>query len=297
MGQTQSLANGIIFPAPESSYDENLPELLWVPKKYGYTNSGRVLDSVKGKFPALYLPAPKPTRYMILYCHANSCDIGHIRPELRLLGNELNVSIFAIEYPGYGLCPASQSTTANGIDVRARAAFYYLLEHGLKPSQIILFGRSIGTGNVIFSKIQKNIGPAAALAAHLKSHEIICGGLVLQAPYISIHRIVSDYVSFGSWIVDNYWDTAKNLSIMAPVVPLLVIHGILDEIIPVEHGESLYNGYNSKIKMGDFQPNSKHNSYSIMEDLVAPIAKFLLEFGLAKDEAEIKFCPLSNNEE
>ncbi|AFZ79235.1 hypothetical protein BEWA_020820 [Theileria equi strain WA] len=67
---------------------------------------------------------------------------------------------------------------------------------------------------------------------------------------------------------------------MAPSIPLLIIHGVIDEIVPVSHGQKLYDSYKSDFKMADFQPKSMHNYYSVENDIVAPIKKFLEQFGI-----------------
>lgn len=84
--------------------------------------------------------------YFILIL-GNSCDIGQIKPELRLLSHELNATFFAVEYPGYGVTShENEPITSSGIDFRVRAAFTFLCSLGVDSKNIIFFGRSIGTG-------------------------------------------------------------------------------------------------------------------------------------------------------
>ncbi|GIX60676.1 hydrolase [Babesia caballi] len=201
----------------------------------------------------------------------NSCDIGQVKPELRLVAHELNMSIMAVEYPGYGVSPEVSVANGHLINCRVRATINFLLSLGVDPRSIVLFGRSIGTG------------PAAAMAAEFKKRGVQVGGVVLQSPYISIHRIIEDYFAIGTWLVSNFWDTEKALREMGPTTPLLLIHGIIDEIIPVYHGQTLYESYNSELKMADFQPSSKHNIYSIIDDLCVPFEKFLSTLSISRE--------------
>ncbi|AFZ79233.1 hypothetical protein BEWA_020800 [Theileria equi strain WA] len=178
MGNTKSLANSIIFPAPPSSYDHRFPDLIWIPKRFAGKIQDYCPDSTSSTFPALYIAAPKPTNLFIIYLHGNSCDIGSVKPELDIICEALNATIVAVEYPAYGLSPELSVATGPSIDFRVIATVYFLLSLGIEPSSIIFFGRSIGTG------------PAASIAAHFAKNGIQCGGVILQAPYISIHKIV-----------------------------------------------------------------------------------------------------------
>ncbi|ORM41884.1 Alpha/beta hydrolase domain-containing protein 17C [Babesia sp. Xinjiang] len=270
MGQSLSVVNSFIFPAPPPSYTSQLYELIWIPKRFGYDPDGS-RKATPGSFPVLYLPSPVPSNVVLIYLHGNSCDIGQVKPELRLISHEINASVIAVEYPGYGVSP--EVTVANGelINCRVRATFNFLTSLGVDQKSIVFFGRSIGTG------------PAAALAAEFKKRGIQCGGVILQSPYISIHRIIEEYFALGTWLVSNFWDTEKALNEMGPTTPLLIIHGLADEIVPVYHGQALYESYQSELKMADFQPNSKHNMYSIIDDLCLPISKFLNNLSLSKD--------------
>lgn len=270
MGNVLALGNSIVFPAPPPSYTSQLYELIWIPKRFAYDKSGSQ-NSTHGSFPVLYLQSPTPTKVMVIYLHANSCDIGQVKPELRLISHELGVSVMAVEYPGYGISPEIPVATGDLIDCRVRATVNFLLSLGVDSRNIVFFGRSIGTG------------PAAAMAAEFKQAGVQCGGVVLQAPYISLHKIVEEYFSVGTWVVPNYWDTLLSLKHMGPETPLLVIHGLADEIIPVYHGQTLYESYQSENKMADFQTTSKHNSYSILDDLCIPISKFLKTLSLTRE--------------
>ncbi|KAL8273632.1 hypothetical protein Esti_002454 [Eimeria stiedai] len=228
-------------------------------------------------FPAFFIPAPHgKARYVLLYWHGNSCDLGHIREELEVLGSFVECHCLALEFPGYGLassCSAAAATAAaaavggagssrkvrfslsDTINRWSRAAFNFLLWLGVHPENVICFGRSIGTG------------PAAHLAASLKEEGIDVGGVVLHAPYISIHKIVAEYSSLGTWLIEDHWSNARSLSRLAPSTPLLIIHGEDDEIIPAAHGRKLFETYEGEeqVKEGFFPADSSHNAYYVID--------------------------------
>lgn len=51
---------------------------------------------------------------------------------------------------------------------------------GIDPRQIVVYGRSVGTG------------PSSYLASKLSSESVQLGGLILECPFKSIVRVVAD---------------------------------------------------------------------------------------------------------
>ncbi|PFH33266.1 hydrolase [Besnoitia besnoiti] len=321
-----SLGDAILFPAPASSYDGDLPGLLWIEEDFsplppvGQLSAVQAAEQEKahrisrGKqrlFPAFFIEAPGgESNSVILYWHGNSCDLGQIYEELDVLSKFLNAHVLAIEFPGYGLAPPLNGSTPEDLAAAAsaaalsggtpdeaslaalkrtasaprseknkmgelinkwsRSAFNFLLWIGFKPANVICFGRSIGTG------------PASYLAAALAEENIHVGGVVLHAPYITVHKIVQEYASLGTWLITNHWSNASNLEKMgASSCPLLIIHGVDDEVIPTDHGRQLFETYKGEKKDGFFPTDSSHNSYYIIDDLGKPMEVFLKEKSLA----------------
>jgi dienelactone hydrolase len=62
------------------------------------------------------------------------------------------------------------------------AAYDHLIKmRKLDPKQIVLYGRSVGSG------------PATYLAAKLAEEKTQIGGLILECPFKSVYRIVADF--------------------------------------------------------------------------------------------------------
>lgn len=80
----------------------------------------------------------------------NCCDLGDVFDELSVLCSFVDCNILAIEYPSYGLAEACKGSLSmpQCIDTWARAAFEFLLQAGAAPENVIIFGRSIGTGQI-----------------------------------------------------------------------------------------------------------------------------------------------------
>jgi pimeloyl-ACP methyl ester carboxylesterase len=254
------VGNQVLFPAPESTYDHDLNGLVW--DIQASTNITR---------PFLYIPYsmddPTERPVTIIYLHANACDIGGMASELSDLSRACCVNVLAVEYPGYGVYTIdSTEPTAEGINQAAEHAVELLLAQGVHPHEMVFFGRSIGTG------------PATRLAKLFKSRGWTPYGLILQSPYISIHRVVADYMRLGTWLIPNHWDNKKGVEKLGDDVPLLIIHGEMDEIIPVSHGKELYTSSSSRKKHLVCPALATHNEWDLVQDVIKPIRDFIRRY-------------------
>ena len=256
------VGNQVLFPAPPSSYDNDLCGLIWD------TQIG-----TKEPRPFLYIPYPvvegEPRVPTVIYLHANACDIGGMESELREISRVCGCNVLAPEYPGYGIYQSALNpieTTADGINLVSEHAVELLMTQGVHPSEMIFFGRSIGTG------------PATRLAKLFRSRGWFPYGLILQSPYVSIHRVVGEYVKIGTWLIGNHWDNKKAFERIGEHVPILIIHGELDDIISVNHGHELYTSCSSRKKHLFCPPLATHNEWDLIRDILKPVRDFIRRY-------------------
>lgn len=164
---------------------------------------------------ALYLPNPAAS-YTMLYSHGNAEDLGDSRSTLEAL-HQMGFAVFSYDYRGYGTSPgsASEQTTYQDID----AAYQYLTTTlQIAPDRIIVYGRSVGSG------------PSVSLASRVP-----IAGLILENAFTSTFRVVTRISIFP-------FDRFDNLSKIGKVnCPILVMHGSVDRVIPLHHGQTLFN--------------------------------------------------------
>eukprot|EP00918_Siedleckia_nematoides_P012041 GHVU01026441.1.p1 GENE.GHVU01026441.1~~GHVU01026441.1.p1 ORF type:complete len:101 (+),score=4.95 GHVU01026441.1:172-474(+) len=89
----------ILLPAPGSSYrltDFVSDNIVWIPTIPATGNSAVEVDDDRERFPSLLFTAPFSVPYTLLYFHGNSCDLGNMYNELRLLSEELNANVLGI---------------------------------------------------------------------------------------------------------------------------------------------------------------------------------------------------------
>jgi abhydrolase domain-containing protein 17 len=176
-------------------------------------------------------------RYTVLYSHGNGEALGDIYPYLLRL-KKLGFNIVAYDYRGYGRSsPGAPSETKTYADITA--AYRYTTETLKVPTdRIIVFGRSVGGG------------PSTYLATTQP-----IAGLILESTFTSVFRVV---VPFPLLLFDKYPNRDRLAQIK---VPLLVIHGDRDQVIPFHHGQTLF-----ETAPGPKQflaiPNADHNDVS-----------------------------------
>lgn len=195
------VARPMMFPAPSSSYDDSYP-----------TVTLRTADGLA--VAGLFLENPS-AELTLLFSHGNGEDIGWAKESLEEL-RDLGFSVFAYDYPGYGLSQGSPSE--DRCYQSAEAAYRYLIDDlGIDPETIVLHGRSLGGG------------PSLELASKYP-----VGGVILESAFVSAFRVLTR-ISFFPFDQFRNLDKIPNIN-----CPSLIIHGERDEVIPFWHGQQLH---------------------------------------------------------
>ncbi|HUO05715.1 MAG TPA: alpha/beta fold hydrolase [Candidatus Binataceae bacterium] len=156
---------------------------------------------------------------VILFFHGNGEQISN-RAELFRQFADDGYGVFALEYRGYGNSDGSPSE--EGLYSDARAACH-LLKNSYPDSGIIAFGESLGSG----------------IAVEM-AKEFPVTGLVLESAYTSIPNRASEIFWFMPGVQLLARDRFDSISKIGEIhCPILILHGDLDTIIPIAHGEKL----------------------------------------------------------
>jgi alpha-beta hydrolase superfamily lysophospholipase len=200
----------LIYPAPPGARDPALPggSLLRIAGPSGSTVF------------ALHVPAP-PGSTTVVHLHGNAeqlADLSWLADQLRTRA----LGFFAVEYPGYGLAGAG-APSEQAIDAAAEAALRHLQGSLRVPNEnILLLGQSLGSG------------PAVEMARRGYGAR-----LVLLSPFTSISDVGArtfPFLPVRLLVRDRFDNAAKAPSIQLPV---LIIHGTSDEVIPFDMGVRL----------------------------------------------------------
>jgi fermentation-respiration switch protein FrsA (DUF1100 family) len=182
-----------------------------------------------------FFQAAKPdARATILVLHGNAENLStHVNSVLWLIREGFNLFIF--DYRGYGRSQGSPGIKGVHVDAEAALKTLLSLPHVAK-GQIIVLGQSIG-------------GPIAVyLVAHTPYKDRIAA-LVLDSAFSSYRRIAREKLAqvFITWpfqyplsylVSDSYSPIQWIREVSC--VPVLIIHGDKDPVVPLHHGQMLY---------------------------------------------------------
>ena len=164
------------------------------------------------------LPYPGSERWLV-YFHGQGQDISHYLSVTTQLAN-LGYNVLTLDYRGYGRSDGVPSET--GLYTDARAAYDYLLQRGVQPENIVLYGYSLGTG------------VAVDLASRVE-----VGAVVLEAAYTSLDAVAKSlYRVLPSGLLRNRFES--DAKIAAVTAPILFIHATDDRLIPLSQGRTLF---------------------------------------------------------
>ncbi len=168
---------------------------------------------------AWYVPA-KDGHPLILYFHGNGGALADRVPRFRALAAS-GYGLLALSYRGYG--GSTGSPTQKGLMEDGETAYLEARARGYDGDCIVLMGESLGTGVAI------------ALAA---THE--AAALVLDSPFSSAVEVAAaHYPVFPvNWLMFDRF--RSDLAIGDVHIPILVLHGDEDDVIPLSLARRLF---------------------------------------------------------
>jgi fermentation-respiration switch protein FrsA (DUF1100 family) len=167
-----------------------------------------------------FLPVPE-ARVTVLLSHGNGGNISHRLDRALLLQSRLRASVLLYDYRGYGRSEGSPDEGGTYRD--ARAAYRYLREgKKVDARRLVLFGESLGSAVALDLALQH----AAA-------------ALVLESPFTSVPDMArtTAFAPLAPFVRTRYDNLGKVARLR---MPLLVLHGEKDEIVPFTQGRRLY---------------------------------------------------------
>ncbi|CAG9333721.1 unnamed protein product [Blepharisma stoltei] len=240
--------NSLVFPAPKSTYDISTfkGELVWIPQ---------LKSKALSPIPCLYCQPPSSSSQILIYFHGNLEDLGACYLLADFISKKLKINVLAVEYPGYGIYPGKSSSKRIKND--AKNIYEYLQENiKIKESDIIILGRSIGSGPATFIAAKKNPG-----------------ALVLMSAYTSIKDVAKKITCCAAFLKNRF----KNTHVMNKVVcPTLLIHGKKDTLIPWKFSEKLRKLCGGPATLA-LSPAMTHNDFNFTE-IITLLYDFLMHY-------------------
>ena len=105
----------------------------------------------------------------------------------------------------------------------AKSAIKWLKNKGINEQNIILYGESLGTGVAVEIAQKKNYA-----------------GIILESPFTSMINMGKKYYPFFPvrFLLKDKFESYKKINKI--FVPILIIHGKVDKIVPYDMGQKMY---------------------------------------------------------
>jgi fermentation-respiration switch protein FrsA (DUF1100 family) len=164
---------------------------------------------------------PKAGAPVLLWLHGNAGNISNRLENIKLLHDLVGVQILIFDYREYGRSQGRISREGTFKD--AAAAYRYVTGvRGIPARDLVIFGRSLGTALATDLAVQHPCRCLVLESAFTNSSDMA----KMMAPFLFDWRPQIPYDNLGKI------DKVK--------VPVLVIHGAHDEIIPVDMGRRVF---------------------------------------------------------
>ena len=182
-------------------------------------------------------------RKVILYLHGKGKNISaNAKHANRLM--RMGFSVLVIDYRGYGRSEGAFPTESS-VYTDAQTAWDYLIQKGYKPSQIMIYGHSLG----------------GAIAIDLATKHPDALGMIVDASFTSMSEMAQLDPKYRVFPIDllihQRFDSIAKVRSLA--VPVLYIHGTADDLIPLAMSQRLYEATSTK-KQIVLIPNAGHNN-------------------------------------
>ena len=239
---------GIYYPMKEMQFTPNDVGLQYE-DIYFSTEDGLRLN-------AWFIPQ-KNSRGIILFSHGNAGNISH-RLEKLILLSKMQFDLFIFDYRGYGR--SSGRPSEGGIYLDTEAAFSYLVDQrNAEPTEIILYGESLGTAAII----------------HLAAKKIV-GALIIEGGFSKgkdmakrVYPFLPEFFFFNSY---NSLERIKNIN-----APKLFIHSKEDEVVPMRLAQKLYSVAKSPKRFAELSGGHNTAFLDSQADYLAAIKSFIDE--------------------
>ena len=156
----------------------------------------------------------------LIFFHGNA---GSLENRIHKLNHfqDMNINFLIIAWRGFS--GNSGKPSEQGLYEDGKSAIDWLIKKGVSEKNLILYGESLGTG----------------VATHLAQNKNFAG-IILETPFTSMidaAKIFYPYIPVKLLLKDKFENYKKIKKIN---IPVLVMHGEADQIVPFKMGKKIY---------------------------------------------------------
>ena len=190
----------------------------------------------------------------ILFFHGNAGSLENRTYKLNHF-KDLNLNFLIIAWRGFN--GNSGKPNEIGLYEDAKSAIRWLKKQGIEEKNIILYGESLGTAVVVEVAQNKNYA-----------------GVILESPFTSMVNMGKKYYPFFpvSFLLKDKFESHKKINNIS--IPVLIMHGTVDNIVPYNMGKKMYELANEP----KFFYSQEYGDHMIEYDekLLSALKKFIL---------------------
>ena len=189
----------------------------------------------------------------LVFFHGNAGNLYNRVHKLNKL-KDFNLNILILSWRGFSGNPGKPNEKNLYND--ARKSIDWLNNNGIKSKDIILYGESLGTG----------------VAVEL-GQENIFNSIILESPYTSMEsaaKLYYPYLPIKALLKDKY-DSIKKIDKIKG--PILIMHGMKDNIVPYNMGVDLFRKANEP--KYSFFPKDDNHMMDFNDELLDKIRLFI----------------------
>jgi len=196
------------------------------PKNWGYKYDDVDFKSKDGTaLHGWFVPAPgKKAKATVVFSHGNAGSIGH-HLGFVMWFVDAGYNVLTYDYRGFG--QSGGKVDRRGMLDDVRAAFDYVSKRpDVNAQRLVSYGHSLGGAKSL----------AALAEAPVKGLRAVITDAAFSS-YLAMAQTMAGQV--GANLVTDEWAPKDSIQNIAPV-PLLIVHGSRDEVVPVAQGRLLF---------------------------------------------------------
>ena len=202
------------------------------PQQFGLAHEDVFVTTADGsRLHGWWLPAKGAALGSVLHLHGNAANIGNHLPLVAWLP-AAGFNVLMLDYRGFGR--SQGRPTLDGVVDDAAAALAYLRARpGVDGGRLVVLGQSLGGATALRLLARDSAGVRlAVIEAAFASYRGIARDAAMQSV------VLAPLVPIAAPMLPPAGDDPV-AALASLRVPLLIVHGTADEVIPFRHGEQL----------------------------------------------------------